>query len=225
MELFLFIAGILSYSYFPTIFSKYLWKNGFICNGDKKIMLTFDDGPDDRYTRELLDLLKREEIRASFFLVSDFAINHRDIVDRMRSEGHTIGLHSSMHKSILYRGFRYTKRDLELSLLDMDSLGIDIKYYRPPWGQINIFSYFLLREYNIRKILWNVMAEDWSRKLTDKDIEERLLERVRPGSIICLHDGRGEDNAPMRTIRALERVLPELKNEGYEFITVGEYYG
>lgn len=218
-----FLIGF--YSYFPTIIGKIRWKRGFSPSRDKEIMLTFDDGPDPVYTRELLEFLSRENIRASFFLVTDFAIENKDLVARMEREGHTIGVHSSNHRPIFYRGYLYTKNDFEKSLDDMKTLGLDIKYYRPPWGQVNLFSYLILKKYNVKKILWNVMAEDWSRKLTSYDIENRLLERIKTGSIVCLHDARGEEGAPRRTIEALERIIPKLKEEGYSFITVGDYYG
>ena len=69
------------------------------------------------------------------------------------------------------------------------------------------------------------MAEDWELDSTVNIIEEKLLDRVESGSIICLHDGRGENDAPRRTIEALKNVIPKLIDKKYEFITVGEYYG
>ena len=224
MKILILLLGILSYSYLPTMVGKYRWRKGFEKREDKEIMLTFDDGPDSLYTERVLDLLYKEDIRASFFVVTDFAKENKDILYRMKDEGHTIGIHSRNHRRIFFRGYRYTKEDLEKSLEDMNKLGIEIKYYRPPWGRINIFSDFILREHGIKKILWNVMAKDWSKNSSAKDIEERLLAQVKEGSIICLHDGRGKDKAPERMILALSRVIVDLKAEGYKFITVGDYY-
>lgn len=218
------LGVVLSYSLLPTILGKLLWRRGFKARSKKEIILSFDDGPDSHYTKRLLDLLAKEKIRASFFIVTGSAGENRELLYRMREEGHTIGLHSTDHKSLLLKGYGSTKRDLEESLGHMKDLGIDMAYYRPPWGRINIFIYPLLASYGLKMILWSLMAEDWSGGLTSQDIEKRLLKRIGEGSIICLHDGRGDPGAPGRTIEALARLLPRLKEEGYKFITVGDYY-
>ena len=95
------ITLILSYSLIPTLLFKKKWEKGF--NTDNKVMLTFDDGPDSIYTMELLDLLLKYNIKASFFVVANFARENKDIIKRMKNEGHTIGVHSTDHNSPLYR--------------------------------------------------------------------------------------------------------------------------
>ncbi len=217
------ITLILSYSLIPTLLFKKKWEKGF--NTDNKVMLTFDDGPDSIYTMELLDLLLKYNIKASFFVVANFARENKDIIKRMKNEGHTIGVHSTDHNSSLYKGLLWTKKDLLKSIDIMNKLDVDIEYYRPPWGQLNLFTIYLLKKYNKKLILWNVMAEDWTNDVEAFEIENRLLERTEKGDIICLHDGRGENESPKKTIEALERVIPNFLERGYEFITVGEYYG
>lgn len=224
MKLIVILSLILSYSLLPTLILKEKWKKGFE-NKENKIMLTFDDGPDRRYTMELLDLLLKNDIRASFFLVTDFARENPEILKRMEKEGHCIGIHSTDHTSSLIKTPRGTRENFIKSIKTLEDFSIEVKYYRPPWGQLNLYTLYLLKKYNKKLILWNVMADDWKESETSRLIVEKLSSRIRSGSIICLHDGRGEKGAVKRTIGALEEIIPELKSKGYKFITVGEYYG
>lgn len=224
MKILIILSIALLYSLIPTLLMKKIWEKGFKNDGNK-IMLTFDDGPDPIYTTELLDLLLLNNIKASFFVVTNFAKENPNIINRMIREGHSIGLHSTDHTSSMIKGPIRTRKNLIESINSLEKMGIDINYYRPPWGQLNIFTLILLKLYNKKLVLWNVMAEDWELDSTVNIIEEKLLDRVESGSIICLHDGRGENDAPRRTIEALKNVIPKLIDKKYEFITVGEYYG
>lgn len=225
MKIFILVIIYLFYSLLPTLIMKYKWKDGFqVQEGKKQLILSFDDGPDPVYTEKLLDLLAKLGIRASFFLVGDYIKYNKLLVNRMIREGHTVGLHSKSHTSNMLKGFFMTGKDLDTSFKDLEKLGYYTDYYRPPWGHLNIFSFFFLKIYKKKLVLWNVMAEDWEKDISQKQIQERLLTRTKNGSIICLHDGRSRENQAGIMIRALENVLPILIEEGYEFITVGEYY-
>lgn len=217
----IFILTFLFYSFIPANIYK---KRFFNKEKTKKkvIYLTFDDGPS-IYTSELLDLLNRYKIKATFFCVANFTQEHKDIIERFKTEGHVIALHSLKHKNSMLQGFFETKTDLEKSLKIMNELGVKIKYYRPPWGDCNIYLHKKLELENIKFILWNVMAEDWEAHTTENIIANKLLNRVKAGDIICLHDGRGKDEAPLRTINALKMVIPKFLEKGFEFKTIDEY--
>lgn len=216
----------LFYSLIPTMYYKCFKRDVIKDLGDtNKVALTFDDGIDSVYTNRLLDLLLRYNIKVTFFVVANSVIENSDILKRMVLEGHTIGLHSLDHKTALLKGYIYTKRDFETSLKIMKENDLNIKYYRPPWGHINLFTLRYLNKYNLRLILWNVMVGDWKKFSTAKDIERRLLKEMDRGDIICLHDGRGRDEAPKRTIEALEKVIPMLIDRGYEFTKIEAVYG
>lgn len=216
----------LFYSLILTMYYKYFKRDVIKDLGDtNSIALTFDDGIDSVYTNRLLDLLSRYNIKATFFVVANSVIENSDILKRMVSEGHTIGLHSLDHKSALLKGYIYTKRDFETSLKIMKENDLNIKYYRPPWGHVNLFTLRYVYKYNLRLILWNVMVGDWKKFSTAEDIERRLLKEIDRGDIICLHDGRGRDEAPKRTIEALERVIPMLIDRGYKFTKIEAVYG
>ncbi len=213
----------LLYVVVPSLYFKIMYKLRRKENG-KIIYLTFDDGPSSEYTGKLLDVLKKYKIHASFFCVAEFAKENENIIKRMDKEGHLIGLHSLKHDNAYLMDVFKTNKDFRKSIEIMNKLGKDITYYRPPWGDLNLASLFNVKKYNLKLVLWNVMAEDWEGDTTAFDIEVKLLRRIQGGDIICLHDGRGENEAPSRTIEALDKVIPILLGKGFKFETVDKYY-
>ena len=128
------------------------------------------------------------------------------------------------HQSAMLFGPGRMKRDLKESRKIMGKMGIDVKEYRPPWGHLNLMSLYCIRKMHLQLIFWDVMAQDWSAKETADSICNKILRRVFPGAVICLHDGRGENGAPGRTIEALKKAIPMLKAQGYEFRRIEEKY-
>ncbi|MCR8746892.1 polysaccharide deacetylase family protein [Romboutsia lituseburensis] len=219
------IVILLIYSILPTlyyrIFKIHAPKHP---NNKNSILLSFDDGPSKDYTNMFLDLLKKYNIQATFFIVAKEADKNQDIIKRIVLEGHTLGLHSLEHKSALVKGYLYTKYDFDESIKIIKKLGYNIKYYRPPWGEVNLFTLYYVKKYNLNLVLWNVMLGDWSRYTNIDKIINRLLLRVGNRSVICLHDGRGSAGAPLMTITALETVIPELIKKGFNFKNINEFY-
>ncbi|MCI2061689.1 MAG: polysaccharide deacetylase family protein [Eubacteriaceae bacterium] len=224
-------AVLLSYSMLPTAAVRV---NNYITNkipavkksaGRKTICLSFDDGPDSRYTPELLDLLKENDISASFFAVAESAEKNPELIQRMKDEGHLVGLHSLNHRCPLFMGMRDTREEFMRAVDIMHQLDTDVIYFRPPWGTINLQLAGMMHKYGMKMVLWSVMAEDWRGDITAEEIARRLRRRVHSGSVICLHDGRGENAAPARTIQALRKVIPVWKSAGYEFVKADEVYG
>lgn len=221
---FVSICFVLAYSLIPT----YWYKLKTILNrqkvNEKKLYLTFDDGPDKRFTYQLLDLLKKYNVKATFFVVAKFAKDNSKVIDRMKKEGHLIGIHSLEHKNGLWQTPKYTQKDFKQSEGTLKELGIKIKYFRPPWGHLNIQTLACVKQYGFKTVLWNVMAQDWKGNTTWQEISQKLMRRTKNGDIICLHDGRGTNEAPARTIAALEVVLPFWISEGYKFARMDEKY-
>lgn len=219
--LIIFIVSFLAYSFIPSNICKHRF---FKREKDKEkvIYLTFDDGPSS-YTEKLLDLLKEYNVKATFFCVANFAKAFPNIIKRFKKEGHVIALHSLNHKNSMLQGPIATRNDLDKSIKIMKELGVNIKYYRPPWGDTNIYLLHKLKQEKLDLILWDVMAEDWEKATTSEIIADKLLKRVKNGSIICLHDGRGSNMAPKRTIEALRKVIPIFLEKGYIFKTIDEY--
>ncbi|BCJ93187.1 polysaccharide deacetylase familiy protein [Anaerocolumna cellulosilytica] len=194
----------------------------------KKLVLTFDDGPNPLYTEKLLEVLNAHKVKATFFVVTKDAICNPKLIERMKQDGHEIALHSLEHRHALLSGYIYTKNDFTKSIKLLKMLNCKIRFYRPPWGVRNLYTANFTKKHNLHMVLWDVMVEDWRVKNTPGILASRINRKVFDGAIICLHDGGerhgGDYGAPLHMIKALQMVLPKLKKEGYEFVTVGEYF-
>lgn len=193
---------------------------------ERKICLTFDDGPDPRYTPELLRLLRREQVRATFFLVADKAAASPDLVREIIAAGHEIGFHTLKHRHayllFLCGSLKMVgegRRKLE------EVAGRRVFWFRPPWGALNLFQYLTARILRLRLVLWSANAQDWEVKTGPEGILERLKERVGPGGVIVLHDSGGEPGAPVNTLAAVPEVIRWFKGRGYQFVSLDEIAG
>ena len=214
------------YAFLPGLFSRMFGfrviKKG---HSDIEISLTFDDGPDPVYTPKLLDLLKRYDVKATFFVVGKHAEAHPDIVRRIHEEGHSIGIHNYLHRSNwLMRPKSVAKQVRRTSEIIESITGVKPKFYRPPWGIINLFDYTSRNDLQI--VLWSMMAGDWRKSTGAERIRDRMLKRLKGGQIYLLHDcGNtfGADlDAPDNTIKALEHFIPSALERGFAFARVDE---
>lgn len=187
-----------------------------------QIMLTFDDGPDEEDTIQLLDLLKKNQVHATFFVLASEAQKKEFILKRMKQEGHRIALHGFSHKSAMLMGYWKTKEQLIKGRQILKEMGYEVVYYRPPWGHINLWTLYLTKRLKMQMIFWTVMAKDWESQATVHSILEKLRTQVEPGSIICLHDAGkqsgGAKGAAKKMIAALTFLLPIWKKQGIRLI-------
>jgi peptidoglycan/xylan/chitin deacetylase (PgdA/CDA1 family) len=190
-----------------------------------KLAFTFDDGPNPEYTPQLLDLLEANDIKATFFVVGSKAEQYPEIIERIYKEGHLIGLHNYVHKSNWLMSPWTIRRHLKKSAAIIEKItGARPVYYRPPWGLVNLFDYFLIKQFKI--ILWSVMAEDWRSRGGYEKIKNKLLKSIKNGDVILLHDcgktfGADED-APKNTIQALKDVFKEISNRKMDCVRIDE---
>ena len=168
-----------------------------------KIALTFDDGPSER-TEALLEVLRRHGVKATFFLTGEKARARPDLVEAIRREGHQIEDHGEWHQA--WKVF--------LPWLEWEHMRRNPgRYYRPPHGLHTPFTRIFARLLGKRVALWDLESKDWLNHFPEA-LAERLLYYLRPGSIVLLHDG------PKRTLKLLERVLPQILHLGYEPVTL-----
>ena len=191
---------------------------------NQNIYLTFDDGVDKKYTNEVLRVLKENNVPATFFIVAGFAEKYPEIVEAIKADNHTIGLHSLKHKNEILQMPLETKKDFSKSMSILKDLGIKPKFFRPPWGHFSLSGIKEFKSLDLTPVLWNVIVGDWKANITSKEIANRLLDKTEMGDIICLHDGRGKNEAPKRTVEALEIVIPIWKSRGFTFGTLEELY-
>ncbi|MEG1996999.1 MAG: polysaccharide deacetylase family protein [Clostridiales bacterium] len=210
----------------PTCRSKYLGVNTPLSGEQPELILSFDDGPDECYTPQLLDLLDRYQVKAIFFVLGEKALQCPALLERMKKSGHHVGVHGFSHHQTLFYPYRQCRRDLESALSIVRSCGCVGRYYRPPHGCVNLGLLHLLKTCGLRLLLWTVMVQDWQADATSEIILSRLRSRCHPGSLICLHDcgvgTGGAPGAPGRMIAALETFIPEMMNKGYRFVLPNE---
>lgn len=184
------------------------------------IFLTFDDGPSPEYTLRLLALLREYKIKATFFVVGEFAKENPQIIRAELEEGHEVCLHANRHISSWLMTKKTFEKDMDDALETLKAIGVRPKLYRPPWGMTRSFSRAEAFRRGMKLIKWDVMADDWRATTTPKIIARKIMTRTTAGSIICLHDGRGRNHAPERTIDALKIAIPQLLEKGYSFETL-----
>lgn len=223
----LIILYMMIYGVIPTIIyrkrNKENKKLRECCKG-KNLYLTFDDGVDKKYTIEMLKLLKEFEISATFFVVASFAAKNPDIVGKMKEDGHLIGFHSLNHENEILQMPLRVKKDFTKGIDILKKLGVKVKYFRPPWGHFSLAGITQMKKMKLNVVLWDVIVQDWKADTDAETIAKKLLDKTLKGHIICLHDGRGKNEAPKRTIEALRIVLPIWQSQGYTFKTVEELY-
>ncbi|MBT2656044.1 polysaccharide deacetylase family protein [Bacillus sp. ISL-18] len=190
-----------------------------------KVAFTFDDGPNPVYTPQLLDLLKKHNIKATFFVVGSKAEKYPELIARMHDEGHLIGIHNYVHKSNWVMAPWTIRRHLNKTASIIKRItGERPIYYRPPWGLLTLLDFLLMKQYKI--IHWSVMAEDWRSKGGSEKVEKRLLQNIKNGDVVLLHDcgeTAGADvDAPMNTITALKKVFKELSSRDVPCVRINE---
>ncbi|WP_080840622.1 polysaccharide deacetylase family protein [Cohnella massiliensis] len=192
---------------------------------EREVSLTFDDGPDPKYTPQLLDLLREHGAKATFFVVGAHAEKYPELVKRIYDEGHDLGIHNYVHKSNWVMRPRTVKRHVQRTSDILEGItGAKPRFYRPPWGIINIFDF--VRRGSLQIVLWTSMFGDWKVKVGADNLYAKMKEKLGPGQVFLLHD-RGDTlgadpGAPANTIEAVRRILEDGRKLGLRFVGIGE---
>jgi peptidoglycan-N-acetylglucosamine deacetylase len=200
----------------------------FITGGPRnlrKVALTFDDVPDPRYTPQVLEILARYKVRATFFVVGSRASAYPTIVRRMRREGHIIGNHSYNHAVFS----RISLASFQQQILKTDRIlrplaGYSPKLVRPPYGEILPRQIEWLKQNGFIVVNWDVDSVDW-RSLDSSRILINIKKTLQPGSIVLQHAGGGVGQDLNGTIAALPRLIQLLRSKGYKIVTLPELIG
>ncbi|MCU0515576.1 MAG: polysaccharide deacetylase family protein [Oscillatoria sp. Prado101] len=186
----------------------------------KIVALSYDDGPNPPYTNQLLDVLARDKIKATFYEIGLNIEKHPDIVRLIVAKGNELANHSYSHQSMVFRSPEFYRAEIEKtdSLLRELNVTQDISF-RPPWGRRLLLLPYILSRMGKKLVLWDVDSEDYVKELSAEGIANRVTQQVRPGSIVLLHDGGGDRS---RTVAATKIIIKSLKSKGYEFLTVSQ---
>lgn len=196
-----------------------------IREGDRssmKIALTFDDGPHPYRTNEVLDLLERYHIRATFFVVGENVSYYPEPFKRTISLGHEIGNHTYHHKTLSGTHEETIMEEIrKTDEIIFKTAGYRPKLFRPPEGAYGECALKAAQSMDLRMILWTVDTRDWERP-SAQTIVERVMTNVKGGSILLFHDYMHKN---AHTLEALEIIIPKLLEKGFEFVTVSELIG
>lgn len=211
-------------SSYSQVFGEFIYR----AKTNKKVVaLTFDDGPNSPHTEKLLDTLKKEKVKATFFIVGKCALRYPKIVKRIDDEGHTIGNHSHSHNFFKYfcnPGFKYQIQKNQSIIEGL--INKSPRLFRPPWLFRNPIVLKTVKNLNMDAISGKFCHELEVFQISSSRIAKRTISKVTPGSIIIFHDGvesKGGDRA--QTVDAVQKVITELKKQNYTFLTVDGLLG
>lgn len=191
--------------------------------GDEQLAcITFDDGPNPVATPRILDVLQREGVHATFFVLGRHADRWPELVKRMADEGHQLGNHGYHHRKLHRRLPGYVRDDLTRGADAIEhASGVRPRHFRAPHGFRNPWVTPIARSLSERTIGWSLGVWDSARPGAD-EIVRRTLDGMRAGSILLLHDGDGYDANGDRTqtAEALPRIIDGLRARGFRFVTL-----
>ena len=215
-------ARYVSFPEFPT-----LYHQG--AGGEHQVAITFDDGPDRRWTPQILDILKAAKVPAAFFLTGANAERYPNLVRRIVNEGHEIGNHTYYHSNLALCWPEHVRVELNATQLLLESItGRATTLFRPPYAADTSPSQLaeltplrIAQELNYLVVLENIDPQDWAKPGADI-IVQRIKQQRRDGSIILLHDAGGDRS---QTVEALPRILNWLHTRGDTVVTLSTLLG
>jgi peptidoglycan-N-acetylglucosamine deacetylase len=186
---------------------------------DKVVALTYDDGPNPPYTDQILQVLQDLDVKATFFLLGEELEKHPEYVEKISSLGHDIGNHSWSHAQLIFKSPAFINNEINKTDTLIKSLGYNKEiHFRAPYGRKLFILPWILSSQNRKHILFDVAPDDWECPSVDS-IVDKVMQSVKPGSIILFHDGGGDRS---QTVQATRIVIEKLKADGYKFLTIGQ---
>ncbi|WP_374927782.1 polysaccharide deacetylase family protein [Kytococcus sedentarius] len=176
----------------------------------KVAYLTFDDGPDPRWTPRVAQVLRKHHVKGTFFVVGNAAQRNPKVLRSLLAQGHVVANHSFSHPVLTRQSPAAVRQQLQRT----DRAIGGSRCYRPPYGAVNRTVDTVAGSLGIRySVLWNVDSNDWRRPGV-RTITNTVVRTTRPGSIILMHDGGGNRS---QTVAALDQSITRLKKQGYTF--------
>ena len=194
---------------------------------DKKhVVLTFDDGPSPIWTPKILDELKSENIKATFFMIGHHVQKYPEIAKRVVEEGHTVGNHGYAHSVMLY----YTPAEIEEEIKYTEHVireitGFTTKYFRPPKAWLRQTIKKKVKSMGYETVLWSLNSKDWV-SFNHKSIARYISKNIKNGDILLFHDSGSvtstEGGSRLQTVKTISLLARTLRKQGFEFITIEE---
>ncbi len=191
---------------------------------DRRIYLTFDDGPNERATPAILDTLANFRVPAAFFLVGDHVQRFPRLARHVVKEGHMVGNHTYNHVKLHFAGPQRIRTQLKKTHETIESMtGVAARSFRAPHGYRSPFLISIIVDMSYTVFGWTFGVFDTAKPGVE-EIRRRVRKRLRPGAIVLLHDGDGYDpeGDRMQTADALPGVIEDARSAGYEFAPLSE---
>jgi len=185
----------------------------------KVVALTFDDGPSEPYTQQILGVLNKNSVKGTFYVLGGNAKEYPKIVKQIMNEGHELGNHSMYHDKMKNRSVEKIYNDINSVDTILRNLGYQKEItFRAPFGITSDNLHAALLKLNKRQVLFTFLPQDWT-NISSKQIHDNVMKELKPGLIITLHDGgKRRDN----TVKATQMLIDSLKQQGYRMVTVSE---
>jgi peptidoglycan-N-acetylglucosamine deacetylase len=185
--------------------------------GQRLAALTFDDGPHGEKTSELLNVLRRLKVRATFFVVGKMALRYPEVIEQLVLDGHELGNHTYNHHRLTQIPLGQVAGELNSTRDVLQSLvGYGTRLVRPPGGEYNPAIQKIIAEEGYTNVLWTDDPADYKKGRTAQQITELVMRDMTPGGIILLHSGLPQ------TVLAVPPLVVQLLNDGYHFVTCSE---
>ena len=202
---------------------KILEENNGICLGNKDekiIYLTFDEGYEAGFTSKILEILKENEVKATFFITAHYLNTNEELVKQMIEEGHIVGNHTVNHKSMPTLTEEEIKKEvMDLHIAVYQKFEYEMKYIRPPKGEFSEKSLKYTNNLGYKTVMWSFAYEDWgeNNQPNEEKAKEKILENLHNGEIMLLH-GNSKTNTNI-----LDEVIKKSKEMGYSFKSLDEF--
>lgn len=194
-----------------------------IAMGNKEsnfVYLTFDCGYEQGYTEKILDVLKENNVKATFFITAHYLNTSSDIVKRMIEEGHIVGNHTVNHKCLPNLSDEEIKKEImDLHNAVFEKFGYEMKYFRPPKGEFSQKVIDIVTKLNYTTVMWSSAYDDWDNEKQNREEygKNKILDNIHNGCVLLLH-ATSKDNSII-----LDDVIKKTREMGYEFKNINEF--
>ncbi len=193
-------------SFIQVIFPFVTWR---MKTEKKEVWLTFDDGPEKEVSDWILQTLKKNNVKATFFLNGKDIVRNNIIFKKILNERHIVGNHSFSHLD----GWKTTSSNYIKDIEKCQELMTDNKLFRPPYGRFSLHQLYKIKK-KYRVVLWDIFAFDFKKNISPENIKSNILKNIKPGSIIVLHNNK---KSFVNLKLVLEDIIHEIRKEGYSF--------
>jgi peptidoglycan-N-acetylglucosamine deacetylase len=195
--------------------------------GERKVALTFDDGPHPVTTRAALEILRAHDMRATFFLLGHKVQKHPDVVREIHAAGHTIGIHGFQHNRLFsLRGARYVLGQIQRTQQAVHAAcGVMPTLFRPPVGFASHLTFRGAELAAVQIVAWSVRSLDGIRSARPARVAKRVIDNLQDGAIVVLHDAAEHDDFTPASIAALPEILRALRARDLRAVGVDQLPG